>query len=268
MLMSERDTKFIGDRKYCGKSVPVRVSFVRGQLFLVQGAENIVSLWKSSQVSTATAVHNFYLKQIFGVSEKTLELYTADNSGCFNDPHPLSNVEPRNRIDHITHQALNRLLSGPDLSPIFNRFTENLITRLLRLDIGGEWIDVEDLWGFFKSEVTPAAIEAMCGSSLISLNPSIADDLWAYDSAIPDLVKKGLSRWWAPGSYAKRDHILRSIKKWHTFARVHFDKTQIKTGIHTLFPTNLSVQDKSPSQKWMVWTTKLLLLRTLGAIWA
>ena len=150
ILMSERDTKFIGDRKYCGNSVPVRVSFVRGQLFLVQGAANIVSLWKYPQVSTATAVHNFYLKQIFGMSEKALKLYTADNSGCFNDPHPLSNVEPRNRIDHITHQALDRLPSGPVLSPFFNRFTENLITRLLRLDIGGEWIDVEDLWGFLQ----------------------------------------------------------------------------------------------------------------------
>ncbi|KAL8732665.1 MAG: hypothetical protein Q9166_002641 [cf. Caloplaca sp. 2 TL-2023] len=60
----------------------------------------------------------------------------------------------------------------------------------------------------------------------MALNPSIADDLWAYDSGIPDLVK-GLPRWWASDSYSKRDHILQSIKTWHAHARENFDRSQI-----------------------------------------
>ena len=69
----------------------------------------------------------------------------------------------------------------------------------------------------------------MYGSSIFSLVPSIAEDLWAYDAAIPDLVKS-LLRWWVLGSYAKRDHILECIKKWHAFARVHFNEKQISPG--------------------------------------
>ena len=211
---------------FCGKAVPVRLTFVRGQLFLVQGANNIVSVWKSSQASTATAVHNFYLKQIFGMPNKALKLYTADNSGCYNEPNALSNVEPENRVDHITHRALNRFLAGPGLGPFFNRFTENVIRGLQDIGAGGQWVDMEDLWGLFKTKVTPAAIQAMCGSTIFAINPGIAEDLWAYDSAIPDLVK-GLPRWWVPGSYAKRDRMLQSISKWHASAREHFDDTQI-----------------------------------------
>ena len=157
---------------------------------------------------------------------KALKLYTDDNSGCYNEPHAYSNVKANNRIDHITHQALSRFLPGPGLNPFINRFTENLICRLQQLESTSEWLIMEDLWGLFESKVTPAAIEAMCGSSLLSLAPSIADDLWAYDSAKPDLVK-GLPRWYVPRSYAKRDHILQSIKGWHQYARAHFDETQI-----------------------------------------
>ena len=160
--------------------------------------------------------------------ERALRLYAADNSGCYNEPHVDSNVMPQNRIDHITHGALNKFLSGPGLDPFFDRFTENLMDRLQSLGIGEQWVDMEDLWGLLKSKVTPAAIEAMCGSSLLSLTPNIVEDLWAYDAAIPDLVK-GLPRWWVPKSYAKRDHILQSIKEWHAFARAHFDESQISS---------------------------------------
>ena len=156
---------------------------------------------------------------------KALELYTADNSGCYHEPHALSTVKPENRIDHITYQALNRFLSGPGLNPFFNRFTENMIARLRDLGICAEWRDMKDLWGLFKYNITPAAIQAMCGSSLMSLTPDIAEQLWTYDSAIPDLVR-GLPKWWVPMSYAKRDRILQSIKDWHTFVRAHIDETQ------------------------------------------
>ena len=215
-------------RTYRGNVIPVRLTFLHGQLFLVQGAKNIVSIWKSSQISTATAVHNFYLKQIFGMPERALKLYTADNSGCHDEPHAGSNVMPQNRINHITHEALSKFLSGPGLDPFFNQFTENLIYRLQNLKIGVHWVGMKDLWGLFKSEVTPAAIEAMCGSSLVSLTPGIADDLWAYDSAIPDLVK-GLPRWWVPSSYARRDRILQSIRNWHESAQMHFHESQISS---------------------------------------
>ena len=209
-----------------GKPIPVRLTFVYGQLFLIQGANNIVSVWKSSQASTATAVHNFYLKQIFGMPNTALKLYTADNSGCYHEPTAFSSVKPDNRVDYITHQALSRFLSGPGLNPLFNRFTENLIRCLQDFRVGRQWMDMEDLWSLFKTKVTPAAIQAMCGTSICSLIPCIADDLWTYDSAIPDLIK-GLPRWWVPDSYAKRDRMLQNIKRWHVLARERFDETQI-----------------------------------------
>ena len=157
---------------YRGKPIPVRFTFAQGQLFLVQGAENIVSLSKSSQVSTATAVHNFYLRQILGMTARAFKLFTDGYLGCHNAPLAYSKVKADYRIDYITHQALGRFLSA-----FLNRFTENLIHRLQKLEVSVEWLDMEDLWGLFKSKGTPSAIETMCGSSLLSPTPSIADDL-------------------------------------------------------------------------------------------
>ena len=114
-------------------------------------------------MSTATAAHSSYLKQIFGMPERALKLYIADNSGCFEEPNLSTAVKPQNRVDHIMHKAIRRFLSGPGLDPLFNRFTDNVIGRLQGLEIGNEWIELEDLWGFFKSKITSAAIEAVCG---------------------------------------------------------------------------------------------------------
>lgn len=158
--------------------------------------------------------------------KEALKLYTEDDSGCNKEPRPGCSTKPANRIDYITHQALNRFLSGPGLNPLFDRFTESLIHRLQYLELKDEWKCREDLWSFYKDNVTPAALEAMCGSSLMSLAPSFSRDLWAYDAGIPDLVK-GLPRWLAPRSYAKRDHILDKIKKWHAYARKHYKESSI-----------------------------------------
>ncbi|KAL8819574.1 MAG: hypothetical protein Q9223_002018 [Gallowayella weberi] len=212
--------------KYGNEVVPAQIKLLRSRLFLVQGRKNIQSVWRLSQGSAATPQHNFYLKQIFGMPDKALRLYTADDSGCLDEPRSYSTVKPENRIDHITHKALSRFLSGPGLDPFFDRFTKNMMRNLGSLGIGHEWMRLEDLWALFRSNITSAAIEAMCGSAIMALHPSFADDLWAYDSGIPDLVK-GLPRWWVSGSYAKRDHILRSIKSWHAYARKNFDASRI-----------------------------------------
>ncbi|MCJ1267978.1 hypothetical protein MMC22_007864 [Lobaria immixta] len=160
-----------------------------------------------------------------------LKLYTADDSGCHHEPHPLSHVKPENRVDYITRQSLNRFLNGPGLMPFFDRFTKNLINRLLDLDVNSEWREMPDLWGLFKKQITSAAVEALCGPTLMSLTPNMAENLWAYDEGIPNLVK-GVPRWWAPKSYARRDRLLKSIKDWHAFAKSHFDQTKIDSDEH------------------------------------
>ena len=238
-------------------------------MFLVQGAQEIASVLKCSETSAATTVHVFFLKHIFGMPDQALKLYASDDSGCHTQPQPSSNVKPEDRIDYITHQALSRFLAGPGLKPFFNRFTEGIILQLRCLRVGGDWIAMEDLWTLFQSTITPAALEAMCGSDLLALVPTFAEDLWAYDSAIPDLVR-GLPRWWVPGSYAKRDKMLRHIKNWHAFAKSRFHESHIGPDgdwdPHFGSEFMRSRQKTFPTMNGM--TRDAMAASDLGAIWA
>lgn len=91
--------------------------------------------------------------------------------------------------------------------------------------IGSQWIELPDLWPFVQNKVFPAITEALCGSFILSLNPTLMDDFWAFDRSVPTLLK-GLPLWFSPGAYKKRDKMLNNIKKWHAYANEHSDRSK------------------------------------------
>lgn len=171
-------------------------------------------------------IHSFCLTYFFGMPKKAVNIYSLDDSGSYHQPHPESNVKPENRVDYRTNQSLLRFLSGPGLSPFFERFRKNLTKRLYGLEIGDSWIEMPDFLEFFQLEITPVVIEAMCGPILFSQNPDFARDFWEYNLWLPAL-SKGLPRFLIPEAYEIRDKILNNIKQWHAYARKHFDRTKI-----------------------------------------
>ena len=203
--------------------MPVRVKIVGAEVFLVQGRENIVSLFQQTAASTATYMHMFCLKNFFGMHAKSLSVYEADDSGDRAEPYPGSTTASHNRIDFLTHASLVKFLSGPSLSRLFERFNKSLADRFNTLAIDSEWEEIPDLLDFIQMELSTAVLEAMMGPQLIGQNPTFVEDLFKYDSAIPAL-SKGLPRFMDPNAYAARDRMLFMIKRWHAYAREHFDE--------------------------------------------
>ena len=127
-------------RTFAGKQTPVGIALLRDKIYLFQGAANIREIFKQPSLMTAIYMHTTVLKQLCGMSARAIDMYIADDSGSYHEPHPDSIVKPYNRIEFLTHKDLVKGLSGPGLKSTFNRFT-NLFTRELdNLDVGCEWL--------------------------------------------------------------------------------------------------------------------------------
>lgn len=105
----------------------------------------------------------------------------------------------------------------------------NILSRDVSADtsIGAEWVEMPDLFELYQKLAFPAATESLCGSSILSLHPTLTDDFWAFMSCTPTLLK-GVPRWLSPLAYKRRDKMLKMFKEWHAFANAHSDFT--KTG--------------------------------------
>lgn len=178
-------------------------------------------MWKNPNLSSPVYVYTVGLRYIFGMHEKAIEAYTADDSGPYRKPHPFSNVEPRNRIDFLTHDSLLRGLSGPSMLPTFERF-QNILKRNLDAEaIGQEWIELPDLFIFFRNMVGKAVLESLFGPSLLAINPSFTDDLAEFDGSVVHLAKR-MPRFLIPKAYRVRGRLLAQIQNWYQFARQHY----------------------------------------------
>lgn len=60
-------------------------------------------------------------------------------------------------------------------------------------DTGNSWIELPDLNAFVEKRVFEAAVQSMFGTYMLSLNPTLADDFWAFNRVIGTLFM-GLPR--------------------------------------------------------------------------
>ena len=65
-----------------------------------------------------------------------------------------------------------------------------------------------------QAQLFPCAVEAMCGTKLLSINPDFVQEYWAYNKYLP-MLAKGYPQWLCPFAYRARDKCLEGIKKWH-----------------------------------------------------
>lgn len=176
---------------------------------------------------TTTPGTVYALRNLLGTPKHIIPFYLADNSGIGTLSRPESSVRPEHRIIYLQHHAAHIYLSGLSLAEMNQRYLSTLGRNLSARSIGEEWIELPDLYEFLQHEVFRAAVEAMCGSFVLSLNPTLVEDFWNYDASIPSLVK-GYPRWLAFNAHKARDKMLKSVKRWHGFANQFADCT--KTG--------------------------------------
>ena len=196
------------------QNVPVQLKTLVTDIYVVAGQENIKAVWKEPNLHVRP-YKELAVITMAKMPKETLEFWKWDDSGHHAQPHPDSNVPPHLRIDYLTHSSVARLLTGPGLKPLADRFTKNLMIRLSKSEyLNQEWSELPDLFAFMQHQLFPAAVEAMCGELLFSVNPKFVGDFWAFNKGLPYLAK-GYPRWMVPSAYRARDTVLNGLKKWH-----------------------------------------------------
>ncbi|KAI8954546.1 cytochrome P450 [Xylaria longipes] len=212
---------------YAGQLTSSRIAAAPGlNVYLFQDRETIKRIWKKSAVMCAGRVHVYACKYMFGMPEKSLALYAADNSGPFPKPYPGSNVLPQNRIHRILNDGIEAALTGPGFDPTLQRFRKAFMLQISQLKIHEEWIEVSDFRKFVHETVGSSLLQAIFGPGLLLVNPNLVDDLFEFDQALPWLAK-GLPAIFLPKPYAVRRRLHSAFKSWYAYARKHFSEEQI-----------------------------------------
>ena len=213
-------------RENFGYSIPVRVRLGPMKLYLVSSADHFTSLFKASRCMSTKSGVLLALENIFGTPSNVIPFYAADDSGVNVAPLPGSKVKAEHRLNYHQVRAAHKHLSGPGLVHMTERFLMILRRRMDESQIGPEWIEMPDLYRFLQIEVFHAAVEAMCGSYLLSQYPTFVEDFWEFDRSAPMLFK-ALPRWISPKPYEVRGRLLEAIKNWHKLAHANSDCTKI-----------------------------------------
>ncbi|RAQ54737.1 cytochrome P450 monooxygenase [Aspergillus flavus] len=199
---------------YCQDRWPLRVDLLNGEVYIVQGAKNIASIFSTPGL-TVTQAYGIALKHCFGMEQKAVDAYLADTSGSWHRPIPGSQTPWHGRVSYHTHENLVRGLLGAGLDPTMER-----IERLLLASLEGavsrtsEWTYGMDLTEFFETHLGSAILQALYGPLLVTKNSDFNRNLWRYDKQIMRLAKR-LPSWLIPEAYRLRDELLGAIMRWH-----------------------------------------------------
>ena len=208
------------------------------------------------------------MKQFFAMPKHALKMYHADDSGINFRPHPNSTIPQHHRLYFHTHRATHSFLSGSSLSRFASRFETLMIKQVEEERIGHEWQEMPDLFPFLQKIVATAAIDAMCGPALTSLNPTWIQDFWDFDRSLPSFLK-ALPRWLAPKAWSARDRVIDGLKRWHAFAKENFTEDCVdKDGHDPFFGTQLIRNRQDYFSKMDFMTPDALASEDLGLIWA
>lgn len=112
-------------------------------------------------------------------------------------------------------------------------------------------------------------MEAVCGPHMFSLNPTFAEDFWAFDKNILSLLK-GYPRWISPKAWESRDRCLQAVKSWHQYANEHYDDVEIDpdTEYEPLFSAKFIRARQQYYSKIKSITADAKASVDLGLIWA
>lgn len=158
-------------------------------MYVIPGPEKIMALWKEPDLHTKI-YRSLSFATMCKMLKDALAFWMLDDSGMLARPHPESNVPAHLRVDYMTHESVRKLLTEVGLKTSCDRFTRTLSQRLLaKASVASEWVDYPDLFQFFQDELFVAAVEAMWGTMIFSLNPDFLQDMWAYSRDLLYLAK-------------------------------------------------------------------------------
>ncbi|MCJ1468018.1 hypothetical protein MMC07_006644 [Pseudocyphellaria aurata] len=205
-----------------GQSVPAGLQLGTIKLYVVGSPDHTNALFKTTPAITSNIGVVMSMKYMFGTPAEVFPLYARDDSGPFATPLAGSHVLPENRIRFLHWSSAHQHLASAGNS-MGERYM-NILSRNVSAatSIGIEWVEMPDLFEWIQKLAFLAATESLCGSSILSLHPTLTEDFWAFVGCLPTLVK-WVPRWSSPVAHKKRDKMLMMVKEWHAFADAHSD---------------------------------------------
>ncbi|KAJ4304490.1 hypothetical protein N0V90_000016 [Kalmusia sp. IMI 367209] len=207
---------------------PVRVKILTYEFYVVQGPENIKSLFKNLWTCTLILFVKFVLGYAFGLPRRALNFYDKDDSGSGYVSYLGSTVSDQKRIDYRVYQSLFTFLEGTGLAPFYNRFAENMTQQLNLFHdrAEAEWIHHADLMQMVENTVTVSTLDALCGPHLLRLNPDFLHDFWVFDRNLQTYLQ-GIPWFLASVAYMARNRVLEAVQIWQQHATDNFDYSAI-----------------------------------------
>ncbi|KAF1849695.1 cytochrome P450 [Cucurbitaria berberidis CBS 394.84] len=206
---------------YAGELASSRITVAGKELYLFQDRDTVRRLWKAQSLSSPIPFYVHVLKHFFGMHNRALTTYRADNSGASPTPNNNSNVLEKNRLDYLTHEGFKRAFTGPALAPTARRYMKDLARRCEDLNVSDDWTDMPDLVQFFRTVHGAALLQAVFGPSLLKINPDFMDDAWKFDDSIPWLARL-VPSFVNPEPYRTRERLRNQLKRWYKYARENF----------------------------------------------
>lgn len=198
--------------------MPVRIIIPGFPNYVLSGPENVVAYFKESRDLSTTLRGIVMVQRIFGCPGHLLHIYEPKK------PEIKSMSPPGEDIESLIHRSTNISLSGAHLDGLAARFQKFLIKQVenSESEIGSDWTAYPDLISFAEKQIFEAAICSMFGTSILSVNPTFADDFWSHSRSIGTLIL-GLPRWLSPAACRTRDKMLENVKRWHKYVDENCD---------------------------------------------
>ncbi|MCJ1310706.1 hypothetical protein MMC25_004372 [Agyrium rufum] len=203
--------------KIAGSQALHGLRIINMNFYFIYKPENIAKLWRYKTTITTPNVTAFALKTLFAMAPKVLWMYLKDDSGVLSVPNPNSHIEPHNRIDYLTHANFHTHFLGDGLSDFFHRFAVSVLCRIPSHGVQDEWIEHDDIMGFWLPPLTASLNEALAGPLLEQISPDFTKGLLEYFLYTAGMFK-GLPRWWILRAYRPREKLIRDVKTWHAMA--------------------------------------------------
>ncbi|KAI0843808.1 cytochrome P450 [Daldinia vernicosa] len=211
---------------YKGSLTATRISLLGFKLYVFQDRETICKIMRHPYLSSPMSLYVFGERFLFGMPQRGISEYIADDSGPSVKPFPGSNVPCEKRVDYMLHKAFNQAWTGHSLTLASRRFVDTLVSHIDDLNISGEYIYVNDLFKFFGRAVSASVTQTIFGASLLQLNPDIIDNAWTLDEALPWMFRQ-VPSFIMPRPYKVRKILSNQIRMWYSYARQWFTESSI-----------------------------------------
>lgn len=196
-------------------------------MYLVGDPDHTKFIFKPTSGLASHLGISYAMKHVLGTPTDVLPLYYEDDSGQLAMPVSDSKTSAENRIRYFHSRAAHQFLNGKSGIRLGELYMDIMSRNMLAdANISSEWKNMADLLTFIQDLAFPASTEALCGSAILRLNPTLTEDFWSFEKRIPTLLKQ-FPRWLSPAAFRSREKMLNSIKRWHAYGMERSDITKL-----------------------------------------